>query len=90
MTYLCTQREKNTVKEPIFCLPATLCLIQEMESMAGVINNFDCPLYSLSNRFNLVHTASILAEVSFVHQCDASCTFISEARSHLVECESIN
>ena len=27
MTFLCTQREKNTVRKPFFCLPATGMLI---------------------------------------------------------------
>ena len=43
------------------------CLLQSMESMGGITNDFDCPLFTMTNTFRLVPSSSIATEVSFVH-----------------------
>ena len=53
-----------------------MSLVQEMEPMAGVVNNIDCPLYSVTKTFQLIPAISIDLEVSFVPQCDKNCKFL--------------
>ena len=52
----------------------TCVLVQTMKSMAGVLNNLDFPLYNLSSTFKLVPSIAIVAEVSFMHECDCKST----------------
>ena len=76
-----------------FCLQSEIsrmCLLQQMEPMGGIVNNFDCPLYILSSNFKLVSTASIAAEVSFVHECNDRCKFASDLCLRLVENISVD
>lgn len=67
-----------------------MCLLQLMEPVGGIVNNLDCPLYVLSTSFELVSNTSIAAEVSFVHECDDQCKFVSDSRPLLVERESVS
>ena len=66
------------------------CVVKRMESMAGVLNNLDCPLYNLSSTFKLVPSIAVAAEVSFVHECDDSCEFSRTDCSLMVERETIS
>ena len=65
-----------------------VCLVQQMEGMAGVVNNLDCPLYSITTNFKLMPSTSVKAEVSFVHECDESCDFVNSG-SVIVEREEV-
>ena len=65
-----------------------MCLVQLMQSMAGVVNNLDCPLYTVTERYSLVPSTAVQVEVSFVHQCDKSCHYV-ESRSVVVEREEV-
>ena len=61
----------------------SMCLVQEMESMAGVVNDIDCPFYSITKTFRLAPAISIDLEVSFVHQCDKNCKFLDSGAVHI-------
>ena len=65
------------------------CLVQKLEPMAGVINNFDCPLYFLTTTFELRSASAVAAEVSFVHECDDACTF-TDVSCYSIERESVS
>ena len=65
-----------------------MCLVQLMQTMAGVINDLDCPLYSVTDTYKLVPSTAVNKEVSFVHQCDNSCHFV-DSRSAVVEREQV-
>lgn len=65
-----------------------MCLVQEMEPMAGVVNSIDCPLYSVTKTFRLIPAISIDLEVSFVHQCDKKCKFL-DSGAVLIEREDV-
>ena len=77
----------------VACLETTLsqvCLLQNMELVEGVVNDFDCPLYILSPDFKVVSSTSIAAEVCFVHECHDQCKFVSNHTSVFVERESVS
>lgn len=48
-----------------------------MIETAGVVNEFGCPVYMLTNQFTLVHSSSVASCVSFVHECDSHCVSIT-------------
>ena len=60
-----------------------------MEPMAGVTNDFDCPLYLLTRVFEVVSSSAVAAEVSFVHECDETCKF-TDTLSCVVEREEVS
>ena len=41
-----------------------------------LLNEFDCPLFSLARSILSVDSSNILAAVSFVHECDEACNFV--------------
>ena len=41
-----------------------------------LLNEFDCPLFSLARTILSVDSSNILAAVSFVHECDEACNFV--------------
>lgn len=61
-----------------------------MEPMEGIVNEFDCPLYVLSTKFELVASASIAAEVSFVHTCNDKGKFVTNHCPAFVERETVS
>ena len=58
---------------------ASYCIVQLYEPMdtfgIPVINEFDCPLLSLTNLFRCVLSYTISQSVSVIHECTPSCTF---------------
>ena len=53
------------------------CIVQLYEPMdvsgAPLCNEFDCPLFSLTNLFRCVPSTSIFQSVSIIHQCTSTC-----------------
>jgi len=53
------------------------CIVQMYEPMDNfgipILNEFDCPLFSLTNLFRCVVSNSILQSVSIIHECTSSC-----------------
>lgn len=71
------------------------CLIQEMQLMTSfdgetLLNQFDCPLLTLTNRIFAVHPDCILTTVSVVHQCNSSCVFVEKPCISNVERECVS
>lgn len=70
------------------------CLIQVMEDLSVddeiVTNEFDCPLYTLSNNFCCISPEAMLTPVSFVHQCNQTCKFVHKSSSLNIERESVD
>ena len=55
------------------------CIVQLFEPLDSfgtqILNEYDCPHYSLTSTFCCVPSSSILSSVSFFHECSSSCTF---------------
>lgn len=69
------------------------CILQLYESLDSfgtqVLNEYDCPLYSLTSTFCCVPSSSIISSVSFFHECSSSCTFSHTNSVSLVERETV-
>lgn len=69
---------------------ARYCVIQVMEPYIDgetVTNEFDCPLFTLSDNFFALSPECIQTSVSFVHQCTNTCHFVVSQSSNFVTCE---
>ncbi|KAL5496914.1 hypothetical protein EMCRGX_G013291 [Ephydatia muelleri] len=60
---------------------ATLCFLRGFEAMAladetSLLNEFDCPLFSLAQTILSVDSSHILAAVFFVHECDKAWSYL--------------
>ena len=57
----------------------TLCIINHLEYMmcgdSAILNDFDCPLLSLTKTLYFTSPNSLMRSVSIVHECSTSCTF---------------
>ena len=65
-------------------------LLQSMESMGGITNDFDCPLFIMTSTFRLVPSVCVVTEVSFVHECTSGCKFSRSTPLVTVERESVS
>ena len=54
--------------------PATkpVCILQKSEQC---INDFDCPLYTLTNEIYIMPVSSLIKPVSIIHSCTELCKF---------------
>ena len=70
-----------------------ICLVRTLEVMDNMgeqlLNEFDCPLLSMTNLCYCIPSASICHSVSVVHECTHTCTFTSILVSKQVEHESV-
>ena len=75
-------------------LPQRYCIIQKLEPISldneQIVNDFDCPMLTLTNDFYAILPNHILTPVSVVHQCDAACVFVQKPSSTHVERESVS
>ena len=70
------------------------CFIRGLEEMvsplgAPILNEFDCPLLSLSHTIFTVYSTSIKKAVSIVHNCTDTCQFIDMECPRHVEREDV-
>ena len=69
------------------------CIVQLYEPLdsfgAQVLNENDCPLFSLTNTFCCISSSSILSSVSFFHECSSSCTFSRIPSDSQIERETV-
>lgn len=70
------------------------CIVQELETVSvngePILNQFDCPLLTLSTDFYAVHPDSIITSISVIHECTTSCTFKQNSSSSRIERELIS
>lgn len=70
------------------------CLIRGLEAMVSplgppILNEFDCPLLSLSHTIFTVNSTGIKKAVSVVHNCTDTCRFIDVNCFRHVEREDV-
>ena len=69
------------------------CIVQVYEPLdsfgAQVHNEYDCPIYTLTNTLCCVSSSSIFSSVSFVHECSSSCTFSRTHSDSQIERETV-
>ena len=70
------------------------CFIRGLEAMVSplgtsILNEFDCPLLSLSHTIFTVNSTGIKKAVSVVHNCTDTCRFIDMECSRHVEREDV-
>ena len=63
------------------------CLLQKMSPISSE-NEFDCPMYVLSFDLVVVQSSCVCSPVSFVHECQHTCTFTEQLVSVAVERDS--
>ena len=63
----------------------TIQLYEEMNSFgSGFFNEYDCPLYTLTDTFRCVSSDSICQTVSVLHECTSSCLFETQVERETV------
>ena len=68
----------------------TIQLYEEMNSFgSGFFNEYDCPLYTLTDTFRCVSSDSICRTVSVLHECTSSCLFKTLDTETQVERETV-
>ena len=69
------------------------CFIQVFEPMDSLgttmLNEYECPLYSLTNLFRCVPSDCIKHSVSLLHECTPSCTFKQANAESQIERENV-
>ena len=50
-------------------------IVEEKAMDQPILNEFDCPLLSLSTTFHVIPSSSTVTSVSIIHQCSQACTF---------------
>ena len=53
-----------------------------------VMIEYDCPLYTLTDNILCLLSSTVYASVSFIHQCSASCVFVTTTTGLSAERES--
>jgi hypothetical protein len=72
----------------------SVCIVRGLETLemppgSPIMNEYDCPLLSLTRTIMAVKPLEILRAVSIVHQCTESCRFIEKESARNVEREDI-
>ena len=66
-------------------------LFERMEfNGEDVMNEYDCPLFTLTQNVVCLPSSNVHASVSFIHQCSASCVFVTTTTGLSAERESIS
>ena len=65
--------------------------LEEVQTPLGVpiMNEFDCPLLSLTHTIFTVKSLEIVKAVSVIHECTESCQFIDKESARSVEREDV-
>ncbi len=72
-----------------------VCLVQGFEALESplgepLVNEYDCPLLSLTRTVITVYAFNIIKAISIVHECTESCCFVNSVRHRNVEREQIS
>ena len=73
---------------------ATFCLVRYLEPvlMAGtepVLNEWSCPLLTLTNVIRCIASTLVSCAVSVVHQCDSQCVLAEQETTSRIERELV-
>ncbi len=68
-----------------------MCLVQKFEGIVlngqPIVNEYDCPLLTLTDTITGVYPVDILLETSIVHECTATCEFVSNGPLNVLQVE---
>jgi hypothetical protein len=77
----------------ISCLQAanriSFCVIRLFDHV-GVDNEYDCPLFTLTDDILLIPAIKISKSVNMLHQCDKDCVFVRSSGCHIIERETVD
>jgi hypothetical protein len=66
-------------------------VVRPLDSMGeNLLNEYDCPILTMSNLVYCIPSTSVLYPVSVVHECNNSCVFVSGIISRAVEHEKVD
>ena len=81
----------------LFCITfksRALCFVRLLEQMdfngEDVLNDYDCPLLTLTSNIVTIPSCKVEASVSIIHQCTSSCTFVLSPVGQIVERENVS
>lgn len=73
---------------------SSYCLVRLLDYMdllgEQILNEYDCPLLSMTNLLYCIPSNSVIQAVSVVHECTSSCTFVQASTSRRVEHEVVD
>ena len=56
-----------------YCIVNKLLPVLSGTSDSPILNEMECPLVTMSSRYEVLESRKILGPISMVHQCDDSC-----------------
>ena len=70
------------------------CIIQSFDKLISlngeeIINEFDCPLMELQDKFIMIIPSTIDHIINIAHECTESCTFRTHALCHTIERQDV-
>ncbi len=69
----------------------SMCLVQKFEGIESngqpIVNEYDCPLLTLTDTITGVYPVNIVIETSIVHECTDSCDFVDDGPLNVLQVE---